>query len=176
MSGSRRQSWTQKPVFHYSTLSSHGVFTEDDQDYAKLIHHETMCDGNRCRRRKTCIAGPRYSCSQCRDFDLCPFCARDKENGHSASHEFFRCVVPPKVADPIIAERKSRDSDPASTIQKSDWHVDSQTGERNEAGELLEDTISAHEAGTYLRTSHEVLWSTFRQQRSIKSENAEQKK
>ncbi|KAF7187591.1 hypothetical protein HII31_10930 [Pseudocercospora fuligena] len=175
MSGKRFQSWMERPMFYYSTLSSDGVFSDNDQDYAKLVHHRTMCDGKSCRRRKTYIAGPRYACSECEGFDLCPSCARDKDNGHNASHEFFRCVVPPKLADPIIAERKSRDSDPASTIQNGDRHVDSQTGERNEAGELLEDTISAHEAGTYLRTSHEVLWATFRQQRSIKKENTEEK-
>ncbi|EME86644.1 uncharacterized protein MYCFIDRAFT_206888 [Pseudocercospora fijiensis CIRAD86] len=133
------------PGFSYTTLSAHGVFSANDRDYLKLFHNGIVCDGKRCRTSKPHIA----------DFDLCLSCARDKGNGHNASHEFFRCVVPPKIADPIVAERKSRDSDPASIIQKGDRCVDTKTGERKEAGELLEDMISARD-GSHQETTHET--------------------
>ncbi|KIJ54281.1 hypothetical protein M422DRAFT_25208 [Sphaerobolus stellatus SS14] len=56
------------------------------------LHPHIVCDG--CRKP---VAGNRFKCLNCPDFDLCDNCIGSASTGHSANHHFLKLETPSKI-------------------------------------------------------------------------------
>lgn len=70
--------------------------------YGGVIHHGASCD--RCHGN---IAGVRYKCAMCPNFDLCESCV-DKPGAHDDEHLFLRVVNPDQFRTvPLLFNRST---------------------------------------------------------------------
>lgn len=94
----------QVPEYHDTTHSFVRLHDESDfvaakeKNTSRDLRHQASCDG--C---KETIAGARYVCRDCADFDYCSTCMETRQTSHPESHTFIRA----RTVDDVIYGKNS---------------------------------------------------------------------
>ncbi|ORY83893.1 hypothetical protein BCR37DRAFT_378906 [Protomyces lactucae-debilis] len=78
---------------HRFVRISDDVILAPTKKVVQVMHNGIMCDGALCRNSNKFIAGARYKCTLCPDFDLCGACEAHPLNKHDPSHPLIKMKV-----------------------------------------------------------------------------------